>query len=264
MAQVIATVEQAARWVQQTPDAGAEWNPVYRALLEAPAPVPTEGPGGTSGAAPDAASIGLVLRQLTAPALLVVAVTVGARTRRLRLGLDPTGATIERADGDQPSQWTESAVADVPAVITGFLEDAGVDLDPPRLDIRRRAEARRLTPEQTRLARAALERGVPAEDAFTSLPGLDAALRDALTAAGPRLSLALTLHDPRGTVTEQPVNWSRLWVTGADGLYRMDQPSGPALEVHPVDGGDVLGTLLPILEQGVRFAAACAASGGAR
>lgn len=268
MTQVIATVEQAARWAGRRAGTDAQWNPVYQALLDGAAPVPPEAPDGPPSDPPsdppDEASTDLVLRQLTAPALLVVAVTVGERTRRLRLGLDPTGATVERADGDRPSRWTQSAVPEVPSVVTDFLEDAGVDLDPPRLDIRRRADALRLTPEQMLLARAALERGAPAEAAFTDLPGLESSLRDALTASGPRLSLALTLHDPRGAVTEQPVNWSRLWVTGSDGLYRLDQPAGPALEVHPVDGGDVLGTLLPILEQGVRFTAACAAAGEGR
>ena len=97
-----------------------------------------------------------------------------------------------------------------------------------------------------------------------SVPALDHSLRDALTATGPRLSLSLTLHDPLGRVTEQPVTWSRLWVTGSKGLYRLDQPTSPALAIHPVEGGDVLGTLLPILEQGLHFATACATSGSAR
>src|SRR5699024_3804633 len=80
-------------------------------------------------------------------------------------------------------------------------------------------------------------------------------LREGLPATGPRLSLSLTLHVARRRVTEPPVSWSRLWVTGRRGMYRMDRPSTPALEVRPVGGGDVLGTLLPILEQGLRFAA---------
>ena len=38
----------------------------------------------------------------------------------------------------------------------------------------------------------------------------------------------------------------------------------PELVVHPVDGGDVLGTVLPILEQALRFAAGATVAGGAR
>ena len=65
-------------------------------------------------------------------------------------------------------------------------------------------------------------------------------------------------------MAERPVTWSRLWVTGEKGLYRLDQPLNPSLAVHPVGGGDVLGSLLPLLEQAVRFAGACAAAGDAR
>ncbi|MDN5600006.1 MAG: hypothetical protein ACTHV2_00890 [Brachybacterium sp.] len=280
MAEVIASVEHAAQWVSRESRPPAEWNPVYRALVDEPGPVPA---GAPDAAGLDEAGVDLVLRQLTAPALLVVAVTDGEvtdseltdgqvtdgeRTRRLRIGLDPAGATVERAEGDRPSRWTEIDVQAVPATITALLEDAGVDLAPPQLAVQHSEDALRLTPEQNRLAHAALARGLPAEEAFASVPDLDDSLRDALTATGPRLSLALTLHDPHGRVTQEPVTWSRLWARGSRGLYRLDQPTTPALEVHPVLGGDVLGTLLPVLEQGLRFAAACAVSddapGGAR
>lgn len=261
MTEVIATVEQAADWVGRESGSPAGWNPVYRALVSEPRPVPAGAPG---VAGLDEAGTDLVQRQLTAPAVLVVAVTEGARTRRLRIGLDPAGATIERADGDRPSHWMECDVREVPATITALLEDAGIDLAPAQLSIRRSGDALRLTPEQNRFAHAALTRGLPAAEAFASVPGLDDALRDAMTATGPRLSLALTLHDPRGRVTEEPVTWSRLWARGSRGLYRVDQPAGPALAVQPVGRGDVLGTLLPVLEQGLRFAAARAAECDAR
>lgn len=280
MTEVIASVKHAAQWVSPESRPPAEWNPVYRALVDETGPVPA---GAPDAAGLDEAGVDLVLRQLTAPALLVVAVTDGdatdsevtdsevsdsevtdgERTRRLRIGLDPAGATVERAEGDRPSRWTEIDVQEVPATITALLEDAGVDLAPPQLTVQRSEDALRLTPEQNRLAHAALARGLPAEEAFASVPDLDDSLRDALTATGPRLSLALTLHDPHGQVTQEPVTWSRLWARGSRGLYRLDQPTTPALEVHPVLGGDVLGTLLPVLEQGLRFAAACTVSDGA-
>src|SRR5699024_8930937 len=142
-----------------------------------------------------AAVADLVLRQLSTPALLVVAVTEGERTRCLRIGLDPTGATLERSDDDHPSRWTELAVAEVPAAVSALLEDSGIDLAPARLEITGDEHALRLTPKQNRLAQAALAEGVPAEEAFATLPDLDDPLREALTATGPRLSLSLTLHD---------------------------------------------------------------------
>lgn len=260
MAEVIATVEHAAQWVGSGPGSGVRWNPVYRALVDDGGTPPDSSPG-VEATGPDGAD--LVRRQLTAPALLVVAVTEGERTRRLRIGLDPVGATVERSEPDQVPRWSELPVAEVPATIAALLEDSGIDLAPARLEVAG-DDVLRLTPEQTRLAQAALAEGVPAEEAFATLPELDASLHDALTAAGPRLSLSLTLHDPQGRVVEEPVAWSRLWVTGRQGTYRMDSPGTGPLEVRPVGGGDVLGTLLPILEQGLRFAAGTATAGGAR
>lgn len=259
MTEVIATVEHASQWARRGTGPEASWNPVYRALAEGSASTPLP-----PADLPDGASLELMQRQLTASALLVVAVTDGQRTRRLRIGVDPAATTVEQADPDQPSRWSELNIQDVPARVIRLLEESGVDLDPAELSIVRGTHALRLTPVQSRMAYAALTRGAPPEGAFAAIPDLDDTLRDALTATGPRISLALTLHDPRGLVTERPVTWSRLWVTGQTGLCRLDQPSGPSLAVHPVGGGDVLGTLLPLLEEGLRFAGACAGSGSAR
>ena len=256
MSQVTATIDQAAHWAGGASVPPARWNPVYRALVDAPAPAP--------GEAPAEETVELMRRQLTAPALLTVAVTTGGSTHRLRIGVDPATSTLERSEGDQPSQWSESAAQELPALITDLLERAGVDLSPARLDVRRSSDALSLSPQQAAAAREGLARGLTPEQAFAAVPGLDDSLRDALTATGPRISLALTLHDPQGRQIERPVSWSRLWASGRKGLYRLDQPDGPELAVHPVEGGDVLGTVLPILEQALRFAAGATVAGGAR
>ncbi|MGO1284371.1 MAG: hypothetical protein ACTHWF_13660 [Brachybacterium sp.] len=256
MTRVIATVEQAAQWVRRQKVPEASWNPVYRALAGDAAPSAPD--------FPDAASLDLVRRQLTAPALLVVAVEDGQQTRRLRIGLDPAAVPVEQADAAQSSQWSEITVQEVPGRIIRLLAEAEVELAPAQLSIERSTDALRLTPAQSRTACAALTRGLPPQEVFAAIPDLDDALRDALTATAQRISLSLTLHDPSRRAIERPVTWSRLWVTGRNGLYRLDQPTNPSLAVHPVGGGDVLGTLLPILEQGLRFAGACAPSGGVR
>ena len=261
MTEVTATVQRAAQWAGEDPDEVARWNPVYRALVDGSGTPPERSPGPQDA---PAAGIDLVRRQLSAPALLVVAVTEAGRTRHLRIGLAPGTGTMERADGEGPSQWTELAAQQVPSTVCALLEESGIDLSPAQLEIGSGEDVLRLTPQQICLAREALAAGVPAEEAFSSLPELDDALRDALSATGPRLSLSLTLHDPRGRVAEEPVTWSRLWVTGRDGMYRMDRPASAPMEVRPVGGGDVLGTLLPILEQGLLFAAEATAAGGAR
>lgn len=260
MTEVIATVEHAAQWARGGTAPVASWNPVYRALVDDPAPSPPS----PLSALPGAEGLQLVRRQLTAPALLGVAVTVGQQTHRLRIGVGPGAATVEEAAPGQPSRWSELSTQEVPARIIRLLEESGVAMARAQLCIARGSNALRLTPGQGRAAHTALTRGVPPEGAFAAIPDLDDTLRDALTAAGPRISLALTLHDPRGLVTERPVTWARLWVTGEKGLYRLDQTLNPSLAVHPVGDGDVLGSLLPLLEQGVRFAGACAAAGDAR
>ncbi|GAA4530596.1 hypothetical protein GCM10023160_31840 [Brachybacterium paraconglomeratum] len=260
MTELIATVEHASQWAHRRRVPEASWNPVYRALAGGTAP--TRLPA--SSELTDDADLELVLAQLTTPALLSVAVTDGEQTHRLRIGLDAVAATVEEAAADLPSRWSELSTPEVPARIIRLLEDSGVDLAPAELSIKHGANALRLSPAQSRIAYTALTQGVSPEGAFAAIPDLDDTLRDALTATGPRISLALTLHDPRGRVTERPVTWSRLWVTGTNGLYRLDLPARPAPAVHRVGGGDVLGTLLPVLAQGIRFAAACAAAGGAR
>lgn len=256
MTRVSATVEQAAQWAGET-SVPAEWNPVYRALLEdAPASPPQD--------LPTEAELALVRRQLSSPALLVVAVTEGGRTRRLRLGLDPARGTVERSDGEEPSLWSELAEPEMPSAIAALLEECGLPVSAARLTTEREADQLRLTPAQNRIVRAELARGLAPADAYAAVPDLDERLRDALTAMGPQIALSLTLHDPQGRVTEWPVTWSRLWVQGELGRYRLDAPTTPGGAIQPVDDGDVLGTVLPILEEGLRFAAARAAAGDAR
>ena len=44
MSQVTATIDQAAHWAGGASVPPARWNPVYRALVDAPAPAPGEAP----------------------------------------------------------------------------------------------------------------------------------------------------------------------------------------------------------------------------
>src|SRR5699024_6319810 len=145
----------------------ARWKPVYRALMDRAGPPAPHAPQieGSGAAGAD-----LVRRQLSTPALLVVAVTAGERTRCLRIGPDPTGGTPERTDDDTPSRWTELGVAEVPAGVSALLEVSGTDPAPARLEITGDEHALRLTPEQNRPAQAGLAEGVPAEEAFATLP----------------------------------------------------------------------------------------------
>ncbi|ATG55407.1 hypothetical protein CFK41_11985 [Brachybacterium ginsengisoli] len=271
MVEVIATVPQAARWALSPGDGGAAggrarrtaWNPVYRVLVG-------DGPDEAAlssrarSAQPSPAELDLLRRHLASPALLVAAVTAAEHTHRVRFGLDPAGASTERSDDTSESRWGEVPLHAVPQQILDLLEESGPDLRRPGVEGHARGGALRLSEELARVAQAALAGGPSIEAAFTQIPDMDEALRDAVTTTGPRLSLSLTLHDRGGVAAESPVTWSRLWVQGQRGLYRLDSRSGSVLTVRPVASSDVLDTLLPILEQGVRFSAACSEAGGAR
>ncbi|WP_394215517.1 hypothetical protein [Brachybacterium vulturis] len=249
-----ATVEQAARWALLDSQV-RHWNPVYRRLV----------PSAPAGqAAPGAAERALALRQFTAPALLTLAVTHRGSTRRLRAALSPAVTGIEASTADGPSVWQMLPVSEVPARLEELLGEAGITADAPRLTVTGPATALRPDEAQLERVRAALERGISPEEAFADLTDPDPRLRDALTAAGPRVSLSLSLHDVDGAVAERPVLWSRLWVRGDAGWYRLDADGTAVGAIHPVTPGDVLGTAVPVLEHGVRFAAACESAGSGR
>ena len=273
-------------------------HPVYRVLAEDSAAVgDAADAGGRAGdAAPgpgldvdldhDAAL--LVLRHATTPALLTLAVDEGAGPRTLRVGLHPDGATVEAADPQDmdpgaratdaeaqasgtpsTSAITEVHLADLPARLADALP-AGPLSAPPLLTQESAARSMRLAPEQARAIIDAIREGRSPAEAARELEGIEPALLSALTAAGPRVSLSLTLHpDARGDAARPdgvprsdrpredapPVTFARVWTQHGDALLRTDASGAPPGSIQEVAPGDVLGTLLPLLEQGVRFSA---------
>lgn len=280
-------------------------HPVYRVLAEdsAAAGDAADAGGRAGDAAPgpgldadldhDAAL--LVLRHATTPALLTLAVDEGAGPRTLRVGLHPDGATVEAADpqGTDPgaqamdanaratdaeaqasgtpstSAITEVHLADLPARLANALP-AGPLSAPPLLTQESAARSMRLAPEQARAIIDAIREGRSPAEAARELEGIEPALLSALTAAGPRVSLSLTLHpDARGDAARPdgvprsdrpredapPVTFARVWTQHGDALLRTDASGAPPGSIQEVAPGDVLGTLLPLLDQGVRFSA---------
>ncbi|GEM_PF-2679480 len=244
----------------------------------------------------------LVLRHATTPALLTLAVDEGAGPRTLRVGLHPDGATVEAADpqdmdpGAQAtdaeaqaidpdaratdaeaqasgtpstSAITEVHLADLPARLADALP-AGPLSAPPLLTQESAARSLRLAPEHARAIIDAIREGRSPAEAARELEGIEPALLTALTAAGPRVSLSLTLHpDARGDAARPdgvprsdrpredapPVTFARVWTQHGDALLRSDASGAPPGSIQEVAPGDVLGTLLPLLDQGVRFSA---------
>lgn len=283
MPPLTADLEQAARWVADSSVPPEIWNPVYRALVPAQEHTPagagqkkTEqdetgqdetGRRGAGQGEDDSASAAILGRHFTSSALLVMATTDGASTGRLRVGLHPDAATVETSRGRSPSTWAATSVDRIPTLIEQLLTPVGLAGTPPRLGVRREAAGLRLTPEQIEQIRHELSRGTAPQEAFAGAEDIDPHLRDALTAHGARASVSLTLHNPSGRRLQASgtgETWSRLWVRGERSLYRMDDTQAALGPVHPVADGDVLGTVLPVLTEGLRFAAACSTPGAGR
>lgn len=255
-------------------------NPVYRTLLRGEDPSPfaelAAGVGPGTGR--------MLARQLCAPALLVLAVHAGGPEgdgdgALLRAGIGAGAATLERSEpGEDLPLWEEAALEAVPGLCTALLPAPLADA-PVRLTVEQGGgpapsgtgdladPAAGERPEDPlrgvplRLSRSQLQQlaadplgEVDPAGALERLEGLPDRLRDALTATGPRISLTLCLHRPGAGIDPLPL--TRLWVQGQQGLYRADAPGRPDLTVVPVADGDVHGSLLALLDQAVRFAAA--------
>lgn len=227
-------------------------NPVYRALT------PRSASPATSTATPvPGVELDLLVEHICAPAVLMLATETDGSLRRARVGLHLRGATVEAyrgtpANGGE-SAWSRRAIDELPRLMTGLLPPGPMSAA-PRLTQESPGEALRLTAQQQDRLRAQAGRGIDPLSALAQCEDLDPRLRDAITATGPRTSMSLTLHAPTPGVLEQPVTMSRLWVLGERGLYRMDAQSSVAASVLPVGDGDVLGSLLPMIDQGLRFA----------
>lgn len=261
MAELIATLPEVTRRLDRAAVPRRDWNPVYRALEPPPAELPEPaGPALPGAGGPEDL---LLIRQITARALLTLALTDGSGTRRLRIALHLDGASVEVSRAADPSRWRTADLDELPRLLAEFVSGSGLDTG-MHLTVAREADGLRLDDRQTEAVRAALEDGAPPEQAFDAAPDLPAPLRDALTADGPRGSISITLHDPSARAADRPVTWSRLWVRGQEGLYRTDATEAPFGAIHPVADGDVLGTVVPLLEEGLRFAASAAASGDRR
>lgn len=230
-------------------------HPVYRDLASRrPQALMASGPAAAStDLAPR--DLALVARHVTAPALLVVAVQAREGRRTLRVGLHADGATLEsELSGEHAGAvWRSIAMSELPAAIADALP-AG-PLAAPAVLTQRGGEEAVLRPTPELLARIDAARGPDGSmREIPSDPGADPRLLDALTADGDRVSVALTLHRPDDPARPVPASFTRLWTVGRRGLYRLDVHALPTLEVLPVAAGDVLGTILPLLDQGLAFA----------
>lgn len=245
--------------LQQQDDQTAPWNPLYRSLARTASGPAAPGPG-PEATAPRGSSVPetgrwveTVRRHVTAPAVIMLAVPEGASAHRLRLGLHSDGATLETSTGAGPSTWEELEAREAGRRLAAALPESLRSAAP---ELAQDAPARRLrpSPEQaTRLADA-LRRGASMRAAVAELDGLDDSLRDLLLAETDRISLTLALR-PQDSSAPAP-GLTRLWVRGRHQLYRSDGPPRAVPDALPVPDGDVLATVLAVLQQALARAAA--------
>lgn len=236
-------------------DAPQFWNPVYRMLAD-------DAAGGTDSAdsvTADPAVLDMLRRHVASPALIVLAVQQSSGVHRLRLALHPTTATVESSTGGSPSTWEELPAREAGRRLASLLPDS---VRTARPDLAQDSAAQRLRPgpEQASQLAAALHGGAALAQAVTQLDDLDEDVRDLLLADDERISLTLSLRptDPTGPSP----GLARLWVRGERSLYRTDAPPRPIPEALPVPDGDVLATLLAMLQQGLEHAAAVEEAAG--
>lgn len=258
-------------------------HPVYRVLgSPAAGPVPSDGAGthraGTEGIGGtghlDAEDLATVIAHVTSPAMLVLAVADGGSTRSLRVGLQGAAATLERsaptgsgphpdpagpggpgaAGGATPGLLEAIPLVQVPRALAAWLPE-GPLAAPPLLTRPGEDRILRLDPDRARHLASSRPAGGGDTEPAAAGEGTDPRLADALGAAGPRASLSLTLRPAPDDPDSAPVTFSRLWTLGRLGLYRVDAAGTPAGQIVHVEAGDVLGTALPLLEQGVQYSA---------
>ncbi|WP_460476525.1 hypothetical protein [Brachybacterium huguangmaarense] len=220
----------------------------------------------------------LLLHHALSAAVLVVATTTAAAdgtetTRRVRIGLDPIGPTVESvpeagtapgtgslADmvtraGDATRRWQDIEPRSLVPAAVSVLPEGEQWRARARLTPASQAESVRLTPSQQEAVVAARAAGGSARSAVAPLEDVDPILRDVLGASGPRTAVTLSRHDPSGRLLSEPSLWTRMWVVGEHGLCRLD-PEGAGTTVSRVEPGDVLGTIVAMLGQGLEFTTA--------
>ena len=211
-------------------------NPVYAALA---LPTGDARPGHALAEAP-APLRDLAVALLCAPAVLTIAAAEPGGDRALRIGLTPSRTILDsplsHPTPTETTSYLPLAADDIVPTVADFLPDGPLSA-PPHLT-QESAAARRHRTDDESPARA------EAESART------------------RVSMTLMLSPASLGMPGEPIGFSRVWAEGANGLVRMDVPTGGSRVPAPVDvePGDVLGTLLPLLTEGQRFVAQGTAS----
>lgn len=197
----------------------------------------------------------LVQRALVAPVVAALGVTSDGEQEELRIAIDADGAILMTRGNGGTADWMGAPVAEITDYVRELLPFPSRLSASPQMTARGGHNALRLTSEQRRSIAQRVTEGVPAREAIAAQHDLDASLRDALLTDGDRATFDITMYIP--PVEDAPVlrfHLLRRWTAGHQGLYSADGEEGFSESIHQVADGDLLGTVLPLLDEGAALA----------
>lgn len=197
----------------------------------------------------------VVQRALIAPTICALRVSSAEGTEELRIAIDPAGVILIAGDDGTPAEWMESSVSEIPNYLRALIP-AGTRLAaPPEMTARGEHNALRLSDEQRRHIAERIRAGTPARKAISEQTDLDPFLRDALLSDGARAVLDISLYVPPAEGGEVFLfHLLRRWNAGGLALYSVDDDASILDGTHVVADGDLLGTVLPLLQEGASLA----------
>ncbi|MGP9733188.1 hypothetical protein ACT3SQ_01355 [Brachybacterium sp. AOP42-C2-15] len=197
----------------------------------------------------------LAQRALIATVVIALTATTPEGREELRVVLDTAGAIALTRIGDDPYEWWDAPFEVIPDLVLTLLSSSSRLAAAPQMTTRGPHNALTLTAEQRRAIAARVADGIPAHEAIDAQTDLSAPLRDALLSDRERATFDICMHVPPTPHTPMlRFHLLRRWNVGAHGLYSADGEDGFSDALHQVAEGDVLATVLPLLEEGAGLA----------
>lgn len=197
----------------------------------------------------------LAQRALIAPVVTVLTATTPEETEELRIVLDADGAIALTRIGDGPYEWWDAPTDVIPHLVLTLLSSSSRLSAAPQMTTRGPHNALTITLEQRRSIAARIAEGTPAHAAIAAQTDLSEPLRDALLSDRDRATFDICMHVPPSTHAPMlRFHLLRRWNAGVHGLYSADGDAGFSDDLHQVADGDVLATVLPLLEEGAGLA----------
>ena len=237
---------------------GARGNRIWHALI----PV-AETDSASWARTSEASSTDLVTRALRAPCV------AGLSATRVHPGGDSRGEVIIAADAEgavvldgvpegEVYEWSACSHRDIAEVLRRVIERVPFFDAPPQVTVRS-GQGMRLTASQRAQFADRLAAGASPDVAALGVAGLSETQRNLMGASGDRASFLMCLDAPGAAPGDGPsMLLERRWFATESRLFSVDGADVLADAAFEVGPGDVLGTALALLGEGVEFATAVA------